>query len=82
MLEDVRESRAMLSQARTLIARVKEPVRRARLEAVAQQVEVPLVQATQASHAFVYDVLEQRLTTARRRLSALFDDLANPPLQR
>jgi hypothetical protein len=82
MLEGVRESRAMLSQARTLIARVKEPARRARLEDAAQQVEVPLVQATQASHAFVYDVLEQRLTTARRRLSALFDDLANPPVQR
>jgi hypothetical protein len=40
---------------------------------------VPLTQATQAGHAFVYDDLEERLNTARRRLGALFEELANPP---
>jgi hypothetical protein len=78
MLEGVREARAMLKEARSLIGRVKDPTRRARLEQAAQQVDVPLTQATQAGHAFVYTDLEERLATARRRLTALLEELANP----
>lgn len=78
MLEGVREGRASLKEARGMIERVKDPSRRARLERAARQVEVPLTQATQAGHAFVYDDLESRLATARRRLAALFEELANP----
>jgi hypothetical protein len=78
MLEGVRDARAMLKEARSLIGRVKDRPRRARLEQAAQQIDVPLTQATQAGHAFVYDDLEERLNTARRRLGALFEELANP----
>jgi hypothetical protein len=78
MLEGVRETRTALKEARSLIARVKDQSRRARLEQAAQQIDVPLTQATQAGHSFVYDDLEERLDTARRRLSALFEELANP----
>ena len=78
MLEGVRDARATLNEARRMIARVKEPERRARLEAAAGQIDVPLTQATEAGHAFVYANLEERLDTARRRLAALFEDLANP----
>jgi hypothetical protein len=78
MLEGVREARAMLKEAMSLIERVKDRSRRARLEQAAQQIDVPLTQATQAGHAFVYDDLEERLDTARRRLAALFEELANP----
>jgi hypothetical protein len=41
-------------------------------------IDVPLTQATQAGHAFAHDHLEERLVTARRRLAALFEELANP----
>jgi hypothetical protein len=78
MLEGVRETRTLLNEARRAIARVKEPARRARLEMAAQQVDVPLTQATEAGHAFVYAGLEERLDTARQRLGALLDELANP----
>lgn len=78
MLEGVRDARAMLKEANSLIARVKDPARRVRLEQAAQQVDVPLTQATQAGHAFVYNDLQERLATARRRLAALFEELANP----
>jgi hypothetical protein len=81
MLEGVREARAMLKEARGLIERIKDQARRARLEQAAQQIDVPLTEATHASHAFVYDALEERLDTARRRLGALFEELANPVRQ-
>jgi hypothetical protein len=74
-----RDARAMLKEARSLVGHVTDRSRRARLERAAQQIEVPLTQATQAGHAFVYDDLEERLNTARRRLGALFEELANPP---
>jgi hypothetical protein len=57
---------------------VKDPARRASLEQAAQQAEVPIVEATHAGHAFVYDQLQDRLVTARARLAALFERLANP----
>jgi hypothetical protein len=78
MLEGVRDARAMLKDARSLISRVKDQPRRARLEQAAQQIDVPLTEATQAGHAFVYVDLEERLATARRRLAVLLDELANP----
>jgi ABC-type phosphate transport system auxiliary subunit len=78
MLEGIRDARAMLKEARSLVERVKDQPRRARLEQAAQQIDVPLTEATQAGHAFVYDDLEERLGTARRRLAALLEELANP----
>lgn len=77
-VEGLRETRALLKDARGAIARVKDPIRRKALEDAAQQAEVPILEATQAGHAFVYDQLEERLATARTRLAALFERLANP----
>jgi hypothetical protein len=77
-LEGLRETRALLKDARRAIVRVKDPARRASLEQAAQQAEVPITEATQAGHAFVYEQLNERLVTARARLSALFERLANP----
>jgi len=77
-LEGIRAARERLREARRLIDRVSDAARRARLEQAAQQAEVPIVQATQAGHAFVYDDLQERLDTANERLNVLADDLANP----
>jgi hypothetical protein len=77
-VEGLREARALLKDVRAAIARVKDPVRRKALEESAQQAEVPIIEATQAGHAFVYDQLDERLATARGRLSALFDRVSNP----
>jgi hypothetical protein len=78
MLEGVRDTRAQLKEARRLIERVKDRSRREQLDQAAQQVDAPLIQATQAGHSFVYDNLDERLGVAQRRLSALFEALANP----
>jgi len=78
MLEGIRDARALLKEARNFIGRVKDPARRTALEQAAQQAEVPLVEATNAGHAFVYDDLEERLSVARQRIADLFERLANP----
>ena len=60
---------------------MKDPVRRRSLEAAAQQAEVPIIEATQAGHAFVFDQLDERVATARARLTALFERVSNPDLR-
>jgi len=80
-VEGLREARALLKDARRAIERVKGKARRADLERAAQQAEVPIIEATEAGHAFVYDQLSERLTTARARLAALFERLANPDVR-
>ncbi len=77
-LEGLRETRQLLREARSAIRRVKDPTRQSALEQEARQAEVPIVEATEAAHQFVYDRLEERLDTARTRLSVLFDRLTNP----
>ena len=78
-LEGIRDARAMLKEARSVIGRVADPQRRAALEADAQQAEVPLVEATNAGHAFVFEGLQERLGVARERIAALYTRLINPP---
>lgn len=80
-LAGLRDARAMLKDARRAIARVRDPARRASLEAAAQQAEVPIVEATQAGHAFVFDQLDERLATAQARLNALLERLSNPDVR-
>jgi hypothetical protein len=77
MHEGVIDVRAALDQARAMIRRVKNTALRAELEAAWQQAEVPLIEARQSGHAFVFDNLEERLGVARRRTDALLDRLAN-----
>ena len=64
-LDGLRDARKQLRDARRAIGRVKDAARRQAWEEDARQAEVPIIEATQASHAFVYDRLEDRLKTAR-----------------
>jgi len=72
------ELRALLDQADATIARIKDPVRRQPLLAQAQQARVPMIEAADAGHRFVYDMLDERLMVARMRTAALLEELANP----
>lgn len=72
---DVRES---LRAAQQLIRRIRDPARRAELEEDYAQAEVPLIQARQAGHRFVFDALEERLGVARQRAADLLGRLVNP----
>lgn len=78
MQEGIREVRALLDQARPLIRRVKDRTRREAFEQAYRQAEVPLIEATQAGHAFVFDQLQERLGVARQRAESLLELLANP----
>jgi hypothetical protein len=67
-----------MKTVRSLVNRVNEKGRRAQLDQAYQQAEVPLIQAVQAGHQFVYDELKERLSVARQRIEALLGQLANP----
>ena len=67
-----------MKTAKTLIGRVNDRTRRAQLEEAYQQADVPLIQAVQAGHEFVYNTLRERLAVAAQRLEALFAEIANP----
>ncbi|MDP1572316.1 MAG: cytochrome c3 family protein [Vicinamibacterales bacterium] len=77
LMTGVREVRATLDEARSLIRRVKDPARRTALETQWQQAEVPLIEAAQAGHEFIFTNLRERLNTARTRAEALMVTLAN-----
>lgn len=77
-VEGLRETRALLKDVRNAISRVKDPARRTSFESAAQQAEVPIIEATQAGHAFVFDQLDERVATARARLTALFEQVVTP----
>lgn len=70
--------REQLKLAQSFIRRIDDKARRARLEAAYQQAEVPLIQAIQAGHKFVYDDLRERSEVARTRTEVLLKELANP----
>lgn len=78
LYEALHESRDLLKSVRSLVNRVGDKARRAQLDEVYQQAEVPLIEAVNAGHQFVYDDLKERLSTARQRLEALLGQLANP----
>ena len=72
------ETRDLMKTVRSLVNRVNEKARRTQLDEAYQQAEVPLIQAVQAGHQFVYDDLKERLSVARQRIEALLAQLANP----
>lgn len=74
----VSATREELKLARTLIKRVDNRERRRGLEDAYQQAEVPVVQAVNAGHRFVYDEMRERLEVAQRRVEALLARLAAP----
>lgn len=77
LLTDIRELRSELDDAGSIIRRIRDKSARAKFEEARQQAEVPLTEATQAGHEFVFTNLKERLESARRRVTALMDALAN-----
>ena len=78
LLEEVRDSRELLSAAKPLIDRMRNKTRQAELREAYQQAEVPLIEAGRSVHEFVFDNLKERLTTARQRIEKLLTALVNP----
>ncbi len=78
MLENISEVRESIRAADRLIARVADPSRRARLADAREQAEVPLTQARDAGHRFVFDELQRRLVDARDRTMILMQLLIEP----
>lgn len=78
LYDALHESRDLMKTVRSLVNRVSDKPRRAQLDEAYQQAEVPLIQAVQAGHQFVYDDLKERLSVARQRIEALLGQLANP----
>jgi len=78
LLEGIGDVRESLKAARQLVDRVDAESRRAQLEEAYRQAEVPLIQAREAGHRFVFDQLQERLATARERVAELLGQLVNP----
>ena len=79
LMKDVRAVRGQLNEAQSIIRRVKDKNVRARFEEMYRQAEVPVIEARNAGHEFVFDNLKERLDRARQRAGALMDALANQP---
>lgn len=78
LYEQISAVRGQQDLAQSLIRRVRDAARRSELEDAFEQARVPLVQAIDAGHRFVYDQLNERLGVARDRTEALLARLANP----
>jgi hypothetical protein len=77
LLGEVRAIRDALDDAESLIKRIKDRGEREQFEAEWRQAEVPLIEARQAGHEFVFDNMSERLTLARQRAESLMERLAN-----
>jgi hypothetical protein len=78
LLEEVRVIRSLLEPVPRLIGRVKDPARRKTLEEAYEQAQVPLKEAVNSAHAFVFDQMRERLSAAKLKSEALLTELANP----
>lgn len=77
LLTQVRETRAMLDSVKPIIKRVKDEKLRASLQYDYDQAQVPLKEAADAGHTFVFANVEERLLVARNMADALSDRVAN-----
>lgn len=78
MLQGVRDARGLLKDAESVIKKIADKTRRENLMREADQVRVPLTQAIEAGHAYVYDGLEERLAVAQKRLTDLYTHISMP----
>jgi nitrate/TMAO reductase-like tetraheme cytochrome c subunit len=78
LYDALHESRELMKTVRSLVNRVGDQRRRRELDEAYRQADVPLIEAVQAGHEFVYDALKERLAVARQRMEALLGQLANP----
>ncbi len=69
--------RQEMTLAQSLIKRVSDTTRRAALNDEYEQAQVPLTQAINAGHKFVYDDLREHLGISQQRTQALMSKLAN-----
>lgn len=76
LLEEVQAVREILAPVPRLIDRVSDSARRSALEEAYRQAQVPLTEAVNSAHAFVFDQMRERLATAKERSEALLDELA------
>lgn len=76
-LAEVREVRASLDEAGKLIRRVQDKALRASLEVELDDARVPLKEAVDSAHRFVFDQMQERLTVTRKRADLLMERLAN-----
>ena len=77
LMLNVGEVRAQLNEAQSIIRRIKDTTLRAKFEEQYRQAEVPVIEARNAGHEFVFDNLKERLDRAKQRAEALMDALAN-----
>jgi hypothetical protein len=77
LMTEVAEVRTRLKEAQSIIRRIKDKSLRAKFEEQWRQAEIPLIEARNAGHEFVFDNLKERLERARQRSDALMDALAN-----
>lgn len=77
-LSAVREVRQHLEAAEKLVRQVKDKALRARLDLEVEDARVPIHEAVQAAHSFVFEVMSERLEVARKRVDLLNERLANP----
>jgi hypothetical protein len=78
LLQEVNAIRELLASAPKLIDRVKDPARKKSLEDAYEQAQVPLREAVNSAHAFVFDQMRERLAAAKQRSEALLTELTNP----
>jgi len=77
LMSEVKEVRDRLKEAQSIIRHIKNKDVRAKFEEQYRQAEVPVIEARNAGHEFVFDNLKERLGRARERTEALIDALAN-----
>lgn len=77
LMAEVRAVRSTLNQTQAIIKRIKDNRARAPFEEAWRQAEVPLIEARDAGHEFVFDNLKERLERAKARADALMERLAN-----
>ena len=78
LLEGITSVRQSLDAADRLIDDINDDARRQQVRELYRQAEVPLTEAMEAGHRFVFDGLQERLGVARQRAADLLQELVNP----
>ncbi len=76
LLESINAVRALLDEAEAVTGQIQDAQTKASLEYDLRQAEVPMLEAVTAGHAFRFEIVEDRLATARQRAQALLERLA------
>ena len=77
LLESIGAVRSLLDEAESITQRIQNPEIRSSVEYDLRQAEVPLIDAVISGHAFRFDAIEERLSTAQQRAQALLERLVS-----